>query len=369
MHVPFGNSFQCLHVLHDKLSVLIHIVFFVFILWSRRTGEEVASTGSGVNSNRLLWMQVPFSNSLQLLHLVKDELAFLFLLIDRSRSASKVVSSMSSSIHSNGLFRVEVPFRSGLQLLHILKDELTFFFLLIDRSGGASEVVASTRRGIHGNRRLGLEVPFCNRLQLLHLFKDELTFFRIITLGSGWTSKVVASTSSSIGGYHRLFRVQVKVGKLFEVLGIGQDELACSFVFRFIIGSGGGRVTRKVATGTGCSIARYRRFRVQVEPSHLLELPGFFQDHAALGRLFIFFVRVEFEIFVLVRRIVGFSTHNRGVGIILLGSDGDLVGFFHRFGFRSIHSTSLILLHVGNVRGIISDLGCTRNGLRGPHVE
>ena len=76
--------------------------------------------------------------------------------------------------------------------------------------------------------------------------------------------------------------------------------------------------------------------------------------------------------FFLVRRVVvvGLGAHDRSISIsCFLDGDGDRVGLIHRFSFRSILSTSSILLHVRDVERGISDLRCTRNGLRGSHVE
>jgi len=183
-------------------------------------------------------------------------------------------------------------------------------------------------------------------------------------LGSRRAGKVVATESKSIRGHNGLFGVHVPDGKFLEFLGISQDKHAFCFVFQFIGVGSRSRVAREEAAGAGGKIARYRRFGMVVEPSNLAKLAGFLQDHAAFGQ--------EFIHFVLVRRIVGLGAHNRGVRIhnrFLLDSDGDRVGLIHRFRFRSILSTDSILLHAQNVERCICDLRCTRNGLRGSHVE
>jgi len=302
VHVPFGSGLQLLHLFQDTIAFLKINFFVVFVLFSRRTGKKVSSVGSRIDSHGLLWAHVPLGGSLELLHLFQDEFAFLFFLIDGGRRAREVVASACGSINSNGL--------------------------------------------------LGAHVPLCDSLELLHLFQDALTFLLVLLLGSRRTSKVVASKSRGIRGCNGLFGRQIPLGNFLEVLGIGQDL----FALLFVIGNGS-RVTRKEATGLSTHRTGYGSFGMIVILGNLAKLAGFLQDLATFGQVFIRFF--------LVRRVVGLGAHDRGIIInrFFLDGDGDRVGLIHGFRFRSILSTSCILLHVRNVERGISDLRCTRNGL------
>mmetsp|Transcript_13983 Transcript_13983/g.28887 ORF Transcript_13983/g.28887 Transcript_13983/m.28887 type:complete len:303 (+) Transcript_13983:240-1148(+) len=302
-------------------------------------------------------MHVPFSSHLEFLHLCKDLLAFLFFFIEWSRRARKVVASERSRINSNGLLGVHVPFGSGLQLLHLFQDTIAFLkinffvvFVLFSRRTGKKVSSVGSRIDSHG--LLWAHVPLGGSLELLHLFQDALTFLLVLLLGSRRTSKVVASKSRGIRGCNGLFGRQIPLGNFLEVLGIGQDL----FALLFVIGNGS-RVTRKEATGLSTHRTGYGSFGMIVILGNLAKLAGFLQDLATFGQVFIRFF--------LVRRVVGLGAHDRGIIInrFFLDGDGDRVGLIHGFRFRSILSTSCILLHVRNVERGISDLRCTRNGL------
>merc|ERR1719410_50948 len=218
LEIPACNFLEFLGFGND-LNTFVLII--VLLLGRRRTRKVVSCSCKAITLHRLFRVSVPSSDFIQLLGIGKNLFSlFTVLFVFGCRRAREVVASTGSGINSNGLLRMEVPLSGSLELLHLFQNAFAFIFqiliIILLWSGRSREIVSSTSSCVNRDRLLRMHVPLRHSQEFSSVCENLLALFGFFFNWCRWTSEVVASACSCID-CDRLLRVLIPLGHLFQL--------------------------------------------------------------------------------------------------------------------------------------------------------